>query len=128
MFDTIHVRTAAPYPQEIHEHRAPTDASVKLLSELEQAALDKVLSVNRLENNLVHAEWAVIDEPMRMELRVVCRMKINGQEMKFETDVDRPWRTDSHRQVIERIYQKLAHCIVGQLVEAPQVLERILRR
>jgi hypothetical protein len=34
---------------EVHEHRAPTDESVKLLREMEQAALDKIMATVRLE-------------------------------------------------------------------------------
>ncbi len=47
---TYHVhKHAAPYPQTIHEHRAPTEESVRLLSAMEKAAEEKVIFVGNVE-------------------------------------------------------------------------------
>lgn len=43
--------SAPTYPQEIHEHRAPTDESVKLLDRMRQEALDGVLARFPVEMN-----------------------------------------------------------------------------
>ncbi|MEE8368605.1 MAG: hypothetical protein V3S30_09840, partial [Thermoanaerobaculia bacterium] len=46
-----HTTVAPSYPQTIHEHKAPTDDSVKLLREMEEAARKSVLEVYRFEDN-----------------------------------------------------------------------------
>ncbi len=44
LLSTTHIQNeiAPAYPQEIHEHKAPTDESVRLLSEMEEKAREHV--------------------------------------------------------------------------------------
>lgn len=68
MFDTTIVRTAAPYPQTItrHEHRAPTDDSIRLAREYEDRAKNAVLWSHDFTDNTLNG-------------RVVCFSDIDGQ-------------------------------------------------
>ena len=72
----------------VHEHRAPTDESVKLLREMEQAARDKVVQAIRLENSpidcVVHAQMDALN--VRRDFCVFVR--INGQKLEVRKSFD----------------------------------------
>ena len=118
MFNTYTFPTRTERVTEhVHEHRAPTDQSVSLLKELEREAADKVLSVNRLQNNIVDAQWVIVDDKMCLELTAVCRMKVNGHDLQFSVELDRPWRRESARKIVEAIAEKLAKYLVGEMLK-----------
>ncbi len=77
---TVHQSTTAT----VHEHRAPTDASVKLLMEMEQAAEAKVIEAIHVGNTVfecvVHMERNYLADDIL--LRAV--FKLNGRQMKAE--------------------------------------------
>ena len=56
MFDTYVKRTttAPAYPQTIHEHRAPTDESIRLLKEMEDKVKDNFVTSIIVEENIVN--------------------------------------------------------------------------
>lgn len=72
---------------EVHEHRAPTDASVKLLRELEQAALDKILATTRLENCPVDVVLHYAADTMGLCDRFMVRYKLAGREVRVPVEV-----------------------------------------
>lgn len=65
MFDTFNVKTAAPYPQTIHEHRVPTDDSIRLATEYQDRAKDAILWSHDFTDNAING-------------RVVCFAGIDG--------------------------------------------------
>jgi hypothetical protein len=75
----------------VHEHRAPTDESVRLLREMEQKARDQIIQAIRLEDALIdcviHAQEDFAGA--RMEYLVIA--KVNGQRIEarkaFDFDV-----------------------------------------
>lgn len=68
----------------VHEHRAPTDASVKLLREMEQAAEAKVIEAVRVGN--ISFECVVHREVDNLNDQVVFRavFKLNGKQETAE--------------------------------------------
>lgn len=72
----------------VKEHRAPTDESVKLLREMEQAARDNVLASYQLTDNLISGVVEVVQDPMKLHpYRLVATLKINGKIMQFAADI-----------------------------------------
>ena len=129
MFDRITFPTRVERVTEHrHEHRAPTDQSVALLRELEREAADKVLSVNRLQNNVLHAEWSVTDNPINMELTAVCRMKLNGKEIRFTTDLERPWDKKHVETIVRSLVERLAQHLVAELLTENRAFQTLLTR
>jgi hypothetical protein len=63
---------------EVHEHRAPTDASVKLLREMEAAALAKILGNVRLEGCPVDCSVTYMRDPQNDEHRFFLRYKLGA--------------------------------------------------
>ena len=114
--------------EHVHEHRAPTDDSVSLLKELEREAASKVVSVNRLQDNVLKAEWTVIDNPMNFDLTVVCRMMLNGKEMTFTTDLEKPWRNEHAEKVVHTLLDRLAKHLVTELLTTNRAFQTLLAR
>lgn len=111
MLDTYNVKSAPAYPQEVHEHRAPTDQSVGLLREMEKTAEARVLSSHTLEDNRFHATWHIIrDWSVGFDVRVRCQLSLNGKDHTFEFTDDGARMRDKgamaaeiHKRVVERI-------------------------
>lgn len=84
MFNTTHIHTS---PRSIHisqhsevtEHRAPTDESVRLLREMEDAARKKVIDAIPLGNTDLDMKLLVEEDHSAMDVKFTLLMKINGQ-------------------------------------------------
>lgn len=125
MFDTYVTKQAPNYPQTVIEKRAPTDESVKLLSEMEKAARDRVLAVYRTKDTVVDA---VIVE-MRRDPEHAGRcyhfaFTLNGREIRFKKTVDERDLADmarSRHALGGYLYQAIAHevtrVVMGDMVK-----------
>ena len=90
MFDTYVQRvsgTSFPSRIDVHEHKAPTSESARLLSELEREAEKRLMSLTKLDDNVFNVTWYVFDSPMTLSLKAVGKFLINGQEHKIEIDI-----------------------------------------
>lgn len=113
---------------ETHEHRAPTDESVKLLREMEKAVARKTISVHRLTNNTIDAVWHLRDDPMGLELTGHCRFILNGKPIEFELPLERHYRNDDHaRTIITAIIDRIAKEIATKLLIEGGYQSRLLR-
>jgi hypothetical protein len=94
MFNTYITKEAPRYPQTItkHEHRAPTDESVRLLKEMEMKAEEKMIEAVRLENNVFKAVYRVFDNPRDMNYKCVVQYSLNNRDFTGEF-------TMNHREV-----------------------------
>lgn len=73
----------------VHEHRAPTDESVRLLKEMEQAARDKVDHSIRLEGNGFECVVEIMLDNMSDQLIARAVFVLNGKRMDAEARVSR---------------------------------------
>lgn len=102
MFDTANYITPTKteyVTRTVHEHRAPTDESVKLLSEMERKAQDKIEKTVRLETNSLKAVLHHMTEPMNLDVIYVIQLNLNGNRHKCTIQVD------SYKSKEERIQQ-----------------------
>lgn len=90
------------YEKTVNEHRAPTDKSVELLLEMENAAKDTLISITRLENNEMKATWHVFENCFSRRLEVVCRFELNGKEHRIDLSLD--WGID-HQEIAKKVYK-----------------------
>lgn len=69
----------------VHEHRAPTDASINLANEMRDKVEQNFIGAFPLENNLFNAMVYLTLEPMNYDVWFLVRYKINHQthEVKF---------------------------------------------
>jgi hypothetical protein len=76
-----------PFTKEVNEHRAPTDESVKLLMEMEDAALSKVFKCFEIENTELHGiVWQV--NKSRFSRELVIGYKLNNKIENITIPVD----------------------------------------
>lgn len=80
------------YPDkiEIHEHKSPTDESIRLMEEVHDKAIKNIIAKVKVEDNLINGECFFIDQPWNMHnVRVIFKFKINGNEFTVEKEVSR---------------------------------------
>lgn len=68
---------------EKHEHRAPTDESVRLLREMETAAREQVVTVHTFDN-VLGGSVALVHDPMTYCCVVHVRFTLNGHLYKVD--------------------------------------------
>jgi hypothetical protein len=68
----------------IHEHRAPTDESVKLLREMEKAAKDNFLGRFDFKDNKLNGTVAVMSDYLNNEFVLAILFSLNGREHRVE--------------------------------------------
>lgn len=71
-----------PRRVEVHEHRAPTDQSVRLLAEMEQAARNKVLASIRLENCPIDAVVHMYRDPRNADREFLVQFQVGGNRLE----------------------------------------------
>ena len=102
MFDTTIVHRTEHIPTTVHhhEHRAPTDASVKLLNEFEQAAEKKLIDATRLENNFVKATYHEFRDHLNASIVMVIRITINGNVVEWREAVSQFLTKEEREKVV----------------------------
>jgi hypothetical protein len=105
---------------EVVERRAPTDASVQLLKEMEAAALDKVLDAYVARGNHVEGGVLVMDHfgPGGPEVAFVIRFCLNGCNHKIIERVDRMDREMAPEKARQLFADALARAIGRELLSA----------
>jgi len=74
--------------REVHEHRAPTDESVKLLREMEASAKAEVSKSIHLKDNTFDAKIEIVEEPIFRQQVYRTLFKINGTRYETENFFD----------------------------------------
>ncbi len=90
----------------VHEHRAPTDASVKLLSEMEQAANRRVIEAIRIGDTTFECVLHMMAHPMDDTTEMVAVFSLNGKKMTVQHR-EANYRTDRHG-MIQALRDKMA--------------------
>ncbi len=120
MFDTYNTSPSTVNVHK-HEHRAPTDESIKIYKELEKKALKNLISTTQLEDNTFNATWHVFRDHMNYENKAICRYKLNGVEYQFEVGVDRIHTGDKlAKEMLKKIREKVADHLFISLAGATE--------
>jgi hypothetical protein len=78
----VHQPTRTEYvTRTVVEKRAPTDESVRLLAEMEQAARDRIVQSIRVNTNEVSCQILVFNEPHSTDFIARAVLDINGQRV-----------------------------------------------
>ena len=100
------------HKSETTEHRAPTDESVRLLKEMEQAARDKLVDVMKIESNKFHAKAYIFRMPASRTLKIRIVFSLNDEKHDFEFDID-----ESKAQSRESLVKAISSAIALELEE-----------
>jgi hypothetical protein len=102
----VHNNTTSIGPSriDVHEHRAPTDESIKIYNEMLLKAKDQIMQEVHIHNNII--EGCVfcfinsIDAEMNRKIVSNYKFKINGKEYKGEMNM-------SQDDIFEKVYPKM---------------------
>ena len=113
---TVHV----PYEKTVHEHRAPTDDSIRLYKEMVEKAEEEVLGRIEIKNNLVEAVVFWYQPQAICSLRFCCRFKINGEIFTITHEVDRPLSQCCYPEIkpaVDELYEAMSKQIALILLD-----------
>ena len=101
----------------ITEKRAPTDQSVKLLSEMELAAEDRLICRGEIRNNTLAAQWNVFQDCASgmMDYKVAIRVKLNGEEHLLRFSIEYKYGKDQ-QAVVVAVRDKIAELVAAQIM------------
>jgi hypothetical protein len=128
------------YPDTInhHEHKAPTDESIRILSEMEQKTLDKILFSRNISNNNINSDWHIFNNPKQLRLDFIGNVDINGAKKKIEFSIRYEELRDSKYTsqkvgeiIINSIYEKISKSLALNLFTKStdiDLIENILNR
>lgn len=123
MFDTYITKRVTEdhyHRHDIHEHRAPTDESVKLLNEMMEKAKSNLISTFSTSNNTLQATWAVYEDMTTNSVHYLLKCVINGKEHLVNIDVKEfeifPSKKTLHTS-IQTVYEKLCKIVTAELMQ-----------
>ena len=111
----------------VHEHRAPTDESVRLLKEMEEKAREKIFDSFRLDGNGFECVIQCERDCMTMDTTAVAVFSLNGRKMQALARVtDRERQRDSPVLLASRLRDAVALTIANDVLSAswPRELPR----
>lgn len=87
MFDRhVHIVEGRPSTVTVHEHRAPTDESVRILRDLEAAAREKITTAIRLENSPIDAVIHGHIDALSQRRQYLVLIRINGKSVEVRRE------------------------------------------
>lgn len=106
MFDTYYkAEVTRSVTEHVHEHRAPTDESVQLLKEMEQAAREKISDSLILKSNHVHAVVQSNISNFDHTIRYRITYDLNGQRRVVDYHL---FQDDTNTNPLVRAYTELS--------------------
>jgi len=129
MFDTYHRTTAPNYPQKItvHEHRAPTDESVKLLEEFKKEAEKNIIDSFKFNDNKVNGvvirSHLSVYEPGQ---KLYIKFTLNGkeyyiQEMFKNTELNEMTKVDFYNKLCKVLAARIAAELVIKTIQDDEI-------
>jgi len=114
----MHQTVAPAYPQTIHEHRAPTDESVKALREMEDAARDSILDVYRMEDNALNGIVVLLKarNPHDFSRSLYVQFSLNGKQFRFERKLDSLLSEFNKHKALELLMHGIRDAILEELI------------
>ena len=74
--------------QTVHEHRAPTDESVKLLNEMQDKAIGNIIDTIVVQNNILNFVAVVFDSDIiHQSYNIKCKFSINWSDMIIDINI-----------------------------------------
>lgn len=113
MFDKhIHPPTGLSHVT-VTEYRAPTDESVKILRELEQAAQARITNSVRVADTSFECVIHTHDDYVNDGIQLAAVFKINGKRLVVKTSVKNPYTEET---AAEHLVKALSECIAAEVL------------
>lgn len=108
--------------REVHEHRAPTDESVKLLREMEQKTKDQVIEAIHVGDTTFECVVHKAHYPMDDATEVVAIFSINGKKMTARHR-ENTWRATEEAMMVALRDKMAAEIATTILLPALKAME-----
>lgn len=121
MFDTYQVlpQVAVTNTTTVHQHRAPTDQSVRLLREMEDKAKSEVEKAVLVENTVIDAVIHKIPNYVRCCTDYVVLFKINGKQYRAEyTEMHLDERKKDRRALALGLRDSIAETVANVITDS----------
>lgn len=114
MFDnTYNYSVGGPTSVTVTEKRAPTDDSVRLLTEMENAVREKIIRTLPLESNVVKGQVWTMRDPLMWKNKFAVVVDINGHRKQIDVETDPSDDVDNQlRTIYENIAREIAVAIM----------------
>lgn len=100
----------------VTEKRAPTDESVRLLKEMEQAAQAKISQSVRVENSPIDCVIYRSTDMMNDEIKYAFRMKINGRDLDCKVSIGTHL---TREDAIDKVVRTVSESIAAEILHKP---------
>lgn len=132
MFDRVNIRSEGGgthhHQHEVHEHRAPTDESIKLWGEMQEKVIGSILERFSIQDNKFNIAGCVSLDPYAIGGKsLLYVLKLNGHEIngKFELDAFKYRNPDDMIQgLIKHIGERIAVDVLQSLFHEEQGIIR----
>jgi len=102
--------------REVHEHRAPTDESVRLLNEMQQKAAENLIRTAHIEDNVLRDAIVGVSQDKFEDYTVWYRLTVNGREVMGDFKIPNyDFKVAGEQIIYERIIEELTHHIMAGL-------------
>lgn len=116
MFDNYHQHTnRGASLMNVHEHRAPTDASIAILRDMEKAEDAKRIASFKVESNLLSGHIEVRRDAVRGVLSARCVYELNGKRFSDKAEVSL-FSADYKMIVMKALHEAISHRIAVEIV------------
>lgn len=103
-----HEKEHVPYVKEVHEFRAPTDESIKILDEMHQKVKERFIKQFDCPDNLLKVNFILGHSMNTLGYDLICRFTINGENHSVELNINPHYDQNVVDKVIDAITKKIA--------------------
>ena len=137
MFNSYRSSYVSTSPEHIHEHRAPTDDSVRLLGDMEAKMRERVLAAYPVENTLLKFTTVLLERDNRESFGpvLIVRYQLGGGPVReFRESLDGllfgPER-EAFLKVLKKFSEHVGESVLRELMETrpfEEVVRQMLRK
>jgi len=117
----------------VHEHRAPTDDSIRIYKDLQEKAQASVLEHIALDTNELKVQWTLSKNPATYRTEAICGISLNGKDHFFNIQLDE-WKMGddlSGKYIINTLRSELSKQLTSVLLDPlfkdNEVMRRLIR-
>lgn len=99
-----------------HEHRAPTDESVRILDDLQRRAEERVTDAIRIEGNGFNTVIQIYTEARHASATAKCVFDINGKRIAFEETCHVDEFADDRNALLRKVMKTAAERVAAEIV------------
>lgn len=110
--ETVYV----PYEKTVHEHRAPTDDSIKLYKEIKEKAYDSILDSISINDNTLNMKGIVYRDLYEFSIKCSYSANLNGRAFEGTVAV-KDWNIHNKYDLIVSILDQLSKSLAVELLK-----------